>query len=109
MSDRRRVDPSQRPYHPSRPSKLQEEIPFDFTEKALFGWRKKKGSGSVRKVLLAPSGRHTIGIELIDAERGSIGSRSFERSLPAGSDWSLRVDLPDRAGSPHFFLVQSSR
>jgi hypothetical protein len=87
----------------------RQEIPFDFTEKALFGLRTRKGTGTVKDVFTVPSGEQTLTAELVDGERGSLGTATFRRELEAGSDWSLRIDLPDRDGKPSFFLVQSSR
>ncbi len=87
----------------------RQEIPFDFTEKAFFGLRTRKGTGTVKDVFTVPSGEQTLTAELVDAERGSLGTATFRRELEAGSDWSLRIDLPDRDATPSFFLVQSSR
>ncbi len=84
------------------------EIPFDFTKKGLIGL-KRRGTGSVKRVLLAPSGPQRIGIQLRSPDRGLVGSTSFERALSAGSDWTLRVDLPNADAQPGFFLVEPSR
>jgi len=82
-------------------------IPFDFTGKGMLGI-KRKGSGKVKRVLVAPSGKHTIGVQLTDAERGPIGVSSFNQDMPAGTDWTLRVDLPKDAAEAAFYLVKSS-
>jgi hypothetical protein len=83
------------------------EVPFDFTRKGLLGI-KRKGTGQVKRVLLVPSGRHTVGIQLNEAERGSIGEATFTESLTAGSDWTLRTDLPEGAAVASFYLVKAA-
>jgi hypothetical protein len=83
------------------------DVPFDFTRKGLLGI-KRKGSGQVKRVLLVPSGQHTIGIQLLDADRGAVGEATFTEALRAGTDWTLRTDLPDEEQSPRFFLVKAT-
>ncbi|HSO23821.1 MAG TPA: serine/threonine-protein kinase [Chondromyces sp.] len=80
------------------------EVPFDFTTSGFLGLR-KKGRGTVRRVVLTPSGEHRIGIELRHPKRGVMGSASFIRKLAPDSDWTLRVDLPSEQAEPSFFLV----
>ncbi len=80
------------------------EVPFDFTTSGFLGLR-KKGRGTVRRVVLTPSGEHRVGIELRHAKRGVLGSASFVRKLAPNSDWTLRVDLPSEEAEPSFFLV----
>ncbi|MFV2072205.1 MAG: protein kinase [Thermoanaerobaculales bacterium] len=83
---------------------LLAEVPFDFSKSGFLGL-KRKGTGTVKRVILTPSGRHKIGIRLTGADRGPVGSAEFNRDLAAGSDWTLRVDLPDRRADPTFYLV----
>jgi hypothetical protein len=82
-------------------------IPFDFTRKAMFGI-KRKGSGRVKRVVVVPAGRHTVGVRLVDTEAGPRGDATFSEALAGGSDWTLRVDLADREGTPAFALVHSA-
>jgi tRNA A-37 threonylcarbamoyl transferase component Bud32 len=84
------------------------EIPFDYTRKGFLGI-KRDGSGTVKRVLLVPSGTHKVAVTLSDDKRGNLGSKSFNENLPANSDWTLRVDQPDRFADPSFFLVRTSR
>ncbi len=84
------------------------EIPFDFTTSGFMGIR-RRGTGTVKRVLVAPSGQQRIGIQLRDPRRGLVGSASFQRSLGAGSDWTLRVDLPTAEAQASFYLVETSR
>jgi len=84
------------------------EIPFDFTTAGFMGIR-RRGTGTVKRVLVAPSGQQRIGIQLRDPRRGLVGSASFQRGLQAGSDWTLRVDLPAADGQVSFYLVETSR
>ncbi len=83
-------------------------IPFDFTRKGFLG-RKKKGTGVVKKVFAIPSGRRTIGVQLTGAEQGPLGYRSFEETFPDGTNWTLRIDMPDAGSRPQFFLVRAGR
>jgi serine/threonine protein kinase len=84
------------------------EIPFDFTKAGFMGIQ-RRGTGTVKRVLVAPSGEQRIGIQLRDPRRGLIGSASFQRSLRAGSDWTLRVDLPAAEAEASFYLVETRR
>ncbi len=84
------------------------QIPFDFTRKGFLGI-KKRGTGQVRQSMVIPSGRHTLGVQLSDAQRGPLGFSSFTEEFPAGSTWTLRVDLPDARSEPAFFLVRANR
>jgi hypothetical protein len=83
------------------------EVPFNFTKKTL--GIKRKGTGLVKKVMVIPSGRHTLTVELTEEEAGSMGSQSFTENFQGGSDWSLRIDLPKKAAEARFFLVKSGR
>ncbi len=83
---------------------LLAEVPFDFSSKGFLGF-KRRGRGTVKRVILAPSGHRTLGVRLVDAKFGALGSSSFTRNLPPGSDWTLRVDLPDSKARPNFYLV----
>ena len=82
------------------------EIPFDFGTKGFLGLG-SRGSGSVKKVLLAPSGRRTVGATLRDAEGAVLGSASFERDLRTGSDWTLRFDQPSKKSRAEIYLVKA--
>ena len=84
-----------------------DKIPFDFTRSGFLGL-KRRGSGQVRRVLLAPSGEHVVTVQLSDAERGLIGSKLFHVDLKAGSDWTLRADLPEGTETAAFYLVKAS-
>ncbi len=84
------------------------EVPFDFTRKALLGI-KRKGTGTVKKALIAPSGKRTIGIRLTSADLATAAAAEFTENLAPGSQWSLRVDQPTATGKPSFFLVRSDR
>lgn len=83
-----------------------EEIPFDFSRKGLLGI-KRKGTGTLRRTLIAPSGHHTIGIKLFSKTMGAPAEASFEENLVAGSQWSLRTDLPSAKARPSFFLIRA--
>jgi len=84
------------------------EIPFDFSTKGFLGLR-KKGRGTVKRVIPTPSGQHNIGVQLVGGEREALGSASFERELAPDSRWTLRVDLSDPRGTPTFFMVKAAR
>jgi serine/threonine protein kinase len=87
---------------------LLADVPFDFSTDAFLGI-KKKGRGTVRRVILTPSGSHTIGVELRESKRGVLGLSEFVRELEPDSEWTLRVDLPAEKAQPNFFLVKSAR
>jgi predicted Ser/Thr protein kinase len=84
------------------------EVPFDFSSKGVFGF-KRKGRGTVRRVILTPSGTHEIGVQLFGEERNSLGSKRFLKTLAPESLWTLRIDLPGKRSDPGFFLVQSAK
>jgi hypothetical protein len=84
------------------------DVPFDFSAKGILGLR-RKGTGALKRVILTPSGQHRVGVQLVDAERGLLGSKSFAVDLSPESRWSLRVDMPTAAAEPSFFLVRSAR
>ena len=69
------------------------EVPFDFSRTGFLGF-KRKGRGTVKRVILTPSGRRIVGVQLVDAKSGPVGSSTFTKDLPPGSEWTLRVDLP---------------
>jgi serine/threonine protein kinase len=83
------------------------EIPFDFGAKGFLGMR-RSGTGTVKRVILLPAGRHAISATLHDGEGKLLGSQAFERELPAGSDWTLRFDLPAKDAAATVFLVRVS-
>jgi len=82
-------------------------VPFDFSKTGFLGL-KRKGRGTVKRVILTPSGSRSVGVRLTDQKRGVIGSASFTRKLTAGSDWTLRIDLPDGTSAPNFYLVKTA-
>jgi hypothetical protein len=84
------------------------DVPFNFSSTGFLGF-KRKGRGTVKRVILTPSGRHTVGVQLVGSKRGTIGSASFDRDLAPDSHWTLRVDLPDDRSEPNFFLVKAAR
>jgi serine/threonine protein kinase len=84
------------------------EVPFDFSTKGILGI-KRKGRGTVRRVILTPSGSHEIGVQLFDERQGSLGSKTFSKEFAPESHWTLRIDLPNSRSMPGFFLVQSAR
>jgi hypothetical protein len=84
------------------------EVPFDFSSTGFLGF-KRKGRGTLKRVILTPSGRHTVGVQLVGSKQGTIGSASFDRDLAPDSHWTLRVDLPDKNSELNFFLVKAVR
>jgi tetratricopeptide (TPR) repeat protein len=84
------------------------EVPFDFSRSGILGL-KRKGRGTVKRVILTPSGRHDIGVQLVDEKGEPLGSASFSNTLEPDTRWTLRVDLPDPRSEPNFFLVKASR
>ena len=85
---------------------LLTEVPFDFTRKTFLGI-KRKGSGTVRRTLVAPSGRHTLEVTLRSGELAAPASARFTETLAGDSEWSLRVDQPGPESRPAFFLVRA--
>jgi len=83
------------------------DVPFDFTSKGILGI-KRKGRGTVRRVILTPSGTHEIGVQLLGARHGSLGAKNFTKNFAPESRWTLRIDLPNSRSMPGFFLVQSA-
>jgi hypothetical protein len=81
------------------------EISFDFTTKGFLGLR-RGGSGVVKRVVLMPSGNRTISATLLDDAGVLLGAKTFERHLPAGSDWTLKFDLPSKNAQAAVFLVK---
>ena len=84
------------------------EVPFDFSNKGVFGF-KRKGRGTVRRVILTPSGTYEVGVQLFGEDRTLLGAKSFSKTLAPESHWTLRVDLPSKRSNPDFFLVQSAQ
>ena len=84
------------------------DIPFDFSSTGFLGF-KRKGRGNLKRVILTPSGRHTVGVQLVGSKQGAIGSARFDRDLAPDSHWTLRVDLPDKNSDLNFFLVKAAR
>jgi serine/threonine protein kinase len=84
------------------------EVPFDFSTKGFLGV-KRKGRGTVRRVILTPSGTHEVGVQLFGEERNLLGAKSFRKTLAPESRWTLRIDLPSGRAEPGFFLVQSTK
>jgi tetratricopeptide (TPR) repeat protein len=84
------------------------EVPFDFSAKGVLGF-KRKGSGTVRRVILTPSGTYEVGVQLFGEERTLLGAKKFTKTLEPESRWTLRVDLPGKRSEPGFFLVQSAQ
>jgi len=84
------------------------EVPFDFSSTGFLGF-KRKGRGTLKRVILTPSGSHTVGVQLVGSKQGTIGSASFDRDLAPDSHWTLRVDLPDKNSELNFFLVKAVR
>jgi serine/threonine protein kinase len=83
------------------------EVPFDFSKTGFLGLR-RKGRGTVKRVILTPSGSRSVGVRLTDQKHGVMGSAVFTKILTAGSDWTLRIDLPDGSSSPNFYLVKTA-
>lgn len=83
-----------------------EEIPFDFSKKGMLGI-KRKGKGTLKRTLIAPSGRHTISIKLSSPQLESSAEASFNENLTAGSRWSLRTNLSSPSSTPSFFLTKT--
>jgi len=84
------------------------DVPFNFSSTGFLGF-KRKGRGTLKRVILTPSGRHTVGVQLVGSKQGTIGSASFDRDLAPDSHWTLRVDLPDKNSELNFFLVKAAR
>jgi len=84
------------------------DVPFNFSSTGFLGF-KRKGRGTLKRVILTPSGRHTVGVQLVGSKQGAIGSASFDRDLAPDSHWTLRVDLPDKNSELNFFLVKATR
>jgi serine/threonine-protein kinase len=81
-----------------------EPIPFDFTDERT-ALPDREGTGQVTATRMIPSGRHQIGIELIGAERGHLGNRTFTGNFKIGSRWSMRVMLAPGSPRASFHLV----
>jgi predicted Ser/Thr protein kinase len=84
------------------------EVPFDFSSKGFLGV-KRKGRGTVRRVILTPSGTYEVGVQLFGEEHTLLGAKSFSKTLSPDSQWTLRIDLPSKRSNPGFFLVQSAK
>lgn len=84
------------------------EIPFDHTKKGFLGL-KTEGSGTIKRVLLAPSGRREVVVTITDRKRGAIGSKTFQETFVKGSEWTLKIDQPKKSSEASFLLVRTSR
>jgi predicted Ser/Thr protein kinase len=84
------------------------DIRFDHTKKGFLGF-KTEGSGTIKRVLLAPSGARTVAVTITDRKRGVIASKTFKKTLPTNSEWTLRIDQPKSSSEAAFFLVRTSR
>ena len=84
------------------------EIPFDHTQKGFLGL-KTEGKGTIKRVFLTSSGTRTMAVTLSDRKRGVIGSKTFRETLPAGSEWSLKIDQPRASSEASFYLIRTSR
>jgi len=84
------------------------EIPFDHTKKGFLGI-KTEGKGTIKRVVLAPSGARTIDVTLTDRKRGVIGSTTFRETLPTDSEWTIRITQPKSSVDPVFSLIRTSR
>jgi serine/threonine protein kinase len=84
------------------------DIPFDHTQKGFLGL-KSEGSGTVKRVLLAPSGARSVVVTITDRKRGVIASKTFSETLPTDSEWTLRVDQAKSSSEASIFLVRTSR
>ena len=84
------------------------EVPFDFSSKGFLGV-KRKGRGTVRRVILTPSGTYEVGVKLFGEEHRLLGAKAFNKTLAPESRWTLRIDLPNTRAEPGFFLVQSAK
>jgi len=80
-----------------------EEVPFDFSRKGLLGIR-RKGTGTVKRTLIAPSGRHVVTIRLSSPQLKALAETSFDENLRAGSLWSLKTDMSSEKATPSFSL-----
>jgi serine/threonine protein kinase len=83
------------------------EVPFNFTAKGFLGIR-RRGSGSISREVLAPSGRHSVGATLHDEDGVLLGSATFDRDLTADSRWTLRINMPSKNAKTTIFLVKAS-
>ena len=84
------------------------EIPFDHSRKGFLGI-KTEGHGTIKRVVLAPSGARTIAITLTDRKRGVIGSTTFRETLPTDSEWTIRINQSKSSSDPSFSFVRTSR
>jgi|GEM_PF-2505770 len=82
--------------------RLLETIEFSFSRK----WMSDGGGsgGRVRETLTVEPGHHTLGALLVGGD-APLGERDFEEYFPAGSRWTLRVNLAGASKEPSFFLV----
>jgi serine/threonine-protein kinase len=81
-----------------------EPLPFNFTDERT-ALPDRESTGQVTATRMIPSGRHEIGIELIGAERGHLGNRTFTGNFRNGSRWSMRVILAPGSPRASFHLV----
>ena len=84
------------------------EIPFDHTKKGFLGL-KTEGSGTIKRVLLAPSGRREVAVTITDRKRGVVGSKTFHETLIKNTEWTLKIDQAKSSAEASFLLVRTSR
>ena len=84
------------------------DIRFDHTKKGFLGI-KMEGQGTIKRVILAPSGARSVAVTLTDRKRGVIGSRTFTTTLDKDSEWTIRIDQPKSSVDPSFSLIRTSR
>ena len=84
------------------------DIRFDHTKKGFLGI-KMEGQGTIKRVILAPSGTRSVAVTLSDRKRGVIGSRTFTTTLAKDSEWTIRIDQPKSSADPSFSLIRTSR
>lgn len=84
------------------------DIPFDHTKKGFLGL-KTEGSGLIKRVLLAPSGRRSVAVTVTDRKRGVIGSKTLQKNLLKDSEWTLKIEQPKSTAEASIFLVRTSR
>ncbi len=83
-------------------------IPFDHTKKGFLGL-KSEGTGTIKRVFLAPSGKRSVAVTITDKKHGVVGSKTFQETLFNDSDWTLRIDQPTTSVEPAIFLIRTSR
>jgi serine/threonine protein kinase len=79
-------------------------VDFNFTRRGVLGLR-RSGTGQVRESLTVPSGRSSVTVTLRNGAGSVLGSETFERVIPGGSRWTMRIDLAGRSATPLFYMV----